>query len=123
MNASDAETLQRLYTLLVGIGSFSEFRKALSRHVKDRATKLISDPANDATMIATLLQFKGFCETTVNALCGTGEKGSAPADTSSKGVRRKLALETEIRDGIKAGVETRQATPAELIGTCVREQH
>jgi hypothetical protein len=120
MNASDAATLQKLYTLLISVKGFPDFRKALSRHVKDRATTLISDPANDATMIPTLLQFKGFCETTVETLCGTlstkSEQGTIVVDTTSKDARRKLALESEIRDGIKAGVETRQATPAELIG-------
>lgn len=124
MNASDAETLQKLYVLLDSDGAYKEFRKALSHHVRERATKLISDPANDTKMVATLLDFKRFCESTVDALLtsepSTLRNDDQLAGPSNRETKRRNALQSEIRDGIKAGVETRQATPAELIGQWLR---
>jgi hypothetical protein len=122
MNTSDAGSLKRLYTLLTDIKEFTAFRKALSQHVKDKATSLISDPTKDATMISSLLAFKEFCETAVDGLY-EGIKGDRVVEETTpreyKEIRRRLALEMEIRDGLKEGVETRQATPAELIGELV----
>lgn len=114
MGHSDAAALAILYNLLVDVRKFTAFQKAFSTHIQEYTTSLISDPTKDEVMVANLLKFKSFCEKAVMSLF---ESASGQSDeTEQKNARRKLALETAIRAGLKEGVETRQATPAELIG-------
>jgi hypothetical protein len=138
MDASDVPALKRLYTLLSSVKKFTEFRKALAEHVKvcfvrssccasiDRgpqshATALISNPENDTTMVASLLTFKRFCDSSIAALYDPTDPANPAAfktvEGETKEARRRLALEGEVRDGLKLGMGTRQAVPAELIGT------
>lgn len=120
MARSDAQTLRRLYLALINVRKFSDFKRLFSEHVAARCKRLIGDPANDARMVGDLLTFKRFCEHSIDLLYAHQEDVST--DRTADGVRlspveqrRRLALEAEMRDGIRAGVETRQAVPAEMI--------
>lgn len=120
MARSDAQTLRRLYLALINVRKFSEFKRLFSEHVAARCKALIGDPANDAKMVGDLLAFKRFCEHSIDLLYAHEEDISS--DRTADGTqlspveqRRRLALEGEMRDGIRAGVETRKAVPAEMI--------
>ncbi|KAJ9095662.1 hypothetical protein QFC21_005534 [Naganishia friedmannii] len=119
MEGSDVQALKRLYTLLTSVKKFTEFRKVLSAHVKTHATNLISKPENDATMVPSLITFKRFCDSSIASLYDPADPANPTAFKTGEGehkeARRRLALESEVRDGLKAGMETRQAVPAELI--------
>ncbi|KAJ9114692.1 hypothetical protein QFC22_005568 [Naganishia vaughanmartiniae] len=119
MEGSDVQALKRLYTLLTSVKKFTEFRKVLSAHVKTHATNLISKPENDATMVPSLITFKRFCDSSIASLYDPANPANPMAFKTAEGehkeARRRLALESEVRDGLKAGMETRQAVPAELI--------
>ena len=88
--------------------------------VQAHATELISKPENDATMVSSLLTFKRFCDSSIASLYDPTDPAYPAAFKTAAGetkeARRRLALEGEVRDGLKAGMETRQAVPAELIG-------
>ncbi|KAJ9114492.1 hypothetical protein QFC20_001365 [Naganishia adeliensis] len=119
MDASDVQGLKQLYTLLSSVKKFTEFRKALAEHVKSHATALISNPENDTTMVPSLLTFKRFCDSSIASLYDPTDPANPAAFKTVQGetkeARRRLALEGEVRDGLKAGMETRKAVPAELI--------
>lgn len=114
MARSDGAALANIYRLLVGVRKFTTFQQVFSAHVQEYSTSLISDPSKDDIMVANLLAFKSFCENSVASLFE--EQAVRSAEAEQKDARRRLALETVIRSGLKEGVETRQATPAELIG-------
>lgn len=123
MDKHQTSVLRQDYALLSGIGKFIVFRQALSFYVKQTATKLISDPSNDSHMVESLLELKAFCENTINSLAAADESAT-PHDrrvrseiygSVSLPEDSRLGLHTDCRDGFKAGVETRQAVPAELI--------
>lgn len=118
MDASDAIVMKKLYLSLINIRMFAEFKKAFSKHVTAHCKALIGDPGKDSQMVPSLLQFKRFCETAIDALYEDpkGDRTSDGKTISPVEARRRLQLETEMREGIKAGVETRQAVPAEMIG-------
>jgi cullin-4 len=72
-------------------------------------------------MVSSLITFKRFCDSSIAALYDPADPANPTAFKTAEGehkeARRRLALESEVRDGLKAGMETRQAVPAELIGT------
>jgi hypothetical protein len=84
-----------------------------------RSTALISDPSKDATMVASLLDFKHTLDAAVAAIYDFdphAETAAMTPDMIVKEEKRRLVLENEVREGLKHGVETRQAKPAEMIG-------
>lgn len=87
---------------------------------QSHATALISNPENDTTMVPSLLTFKRFCDSSIASLYDPADPANPAAFKTVQGetkeARRRLALEGEVRDGLKAGMETRKAVPAELIG-------
>lgn len=71
-------------------------------------------------MVPSLLTFKRFCDSSIASLYDPADPANPAAFKTAQGetkeARRRLALEGEVREGLKAGMGTRQAVPAELIG-------
>jgi cullin-4 len=70
-------------------------------------------------MVASLLDFKHTLDAAVAAIYDFdphAETAAMTPDMIVKEEKRRLVLENEEREGLKHGVETRQAKPAEMIG-------
>ncbi len=67
-------------------------------------------------MVASILDFKHQLDEAIRVLYDFDPRTETEIGKVVKEEKRKLALENEVREGLKYGVETRQEKPAELIG-------
>ena len=131
-HASDLPSVKQLYRLLTSVRKFTVFKNAFSTYIKvssagrsydiwkfldmpldshqAHSKEIISDPAKDATMVASLLNFKHILDSAVAAIYDFdphAETAAMAPEMIVKEEKRRLVLENEIREGLKHGVETR----------------
>lgn len=115
IEGKNPQDLKVLYELMTSVRKFTVFKNAFSQHIKTQSTQIVADPAKDATMVASILDFKHQLDEAIRVLYDFDPRTETEIGKVVKEEKRKLALENEVREGLKYGVETRQEKPAELI--------